>query len=35
MGAHIDAQADEPYAFGLQAHALFEAMFSGKENFSA
>lgn len=35
MGAHIDAQADKSDAFGLQAHALFEAMFPGEENLSA
>ena len=35
MRVHVDAEAVKFYALGLQAEALFEAVFAGEEDFAA
>jgi hypothetical protein len=35
MVLHVDAEAMELNAFGLEAHALFEAVFAGEEDLAA
>ena len=32
---HVDTEADELDAFGLETHALFESVLAGEEDFSA
>lgn len=34
MGSHVDTEAVELDAFGLEAHALFETSFTGEKNFA-
>jgi hypothetical protein len=35
VGFHVDAEADEFDAFRLEAHALFETVFAGEEDFAS